>query len=103
MLGSAFRRVVLARRWLSFIVLCLGFAIFGSSTLNLFMLLRANIELVAQHGAMALMDGALRQFFELSATLVVGMAGYIVFKACEHSLVHRLTDPPSASAPPHSP
>jgi hypothetical protein len=99
MIVALFRRVVLARRWLSFIVLCAGFAVFGACTLNLFVLLRANLGLVAAHGVMALLDGAAQQFAELMLTLVAGMAAYIVFKACEHSLVHGLIHTPDEDNP----
>jgi hypothetical protein len=91
MIGQAFRRVVLARPWLSFVVLCLSFALFGAGTLNLFNLMVANLSLIAEHGAMALADGAAIQFLELLTTLAVSMAAYVVFKACEHALVHGLT------------
>jgi hypothetical protein len=87
MLGRAFRRCVLSRHWLSFVMLCLSFAVFGAGTLNLFNLFRANIGLIADHGVMALVDGAALQLLELLATLLMSMAAYVVFKACEHSLV----------------
>ena len=90
-MAGALQRVVLRRRWLAFVVLCAGFAVFGLCTLNLFVLLRANLGLIAEHGSMALLDGAAQQLLEIVLTLLVGMAAYIVFKACEHSLVHDLT------------
>jgi hypothetical protein len=93
MLDRAFRRVVLARRWLTFVVLCMSFALFGGGTVNLFNMFRLNLELIAEHGLMALADGAAQQLVELLLTLALSMAGYIVFKACEHRLVHGLTHP----------
>lgn len=99
MIAAAFQRVVLSRRWLSFVVLCAGFAVFGACTLNLFVLLRANVGLIAEHGVMALLDGAAQQLIEIVLTLLVGMAAYIVFKACEQSLVHRLTHTPDEEDP----
>ena len=93
MLGRAFRRGVLSRRWLTFVVLCLSFALFGSGTVNLFNMFSQNLGLIAEHGLMALADGAAQQFVELLLTLVLSMAGYIVFKSCEHRLVHGLTCP----------
>jgi hypothetical protein len=91
MLVRTFQRVVLARRWLCFVVLCLSFLAFGIGTLNLIGMFRLNLNLIAEHGGMALADGAAQQFFELLLTLLGSMAAYIVFKACEHSLVHGLT------------
>ena len=86
MLGRAFRRVVLARRWLTFVVLCLSFLLFGAGTLNLIGMFRLNISLITENGTMALADGAAQQFVELVLTLVLSMAAYVVFKACEHRL-----------------
>ena len=87
-----FKRVVLTRRWLTFVTMCVAFAVFGASTINLFNMFRANIGLIANYGLMALADGAARQFVELAFTLLLGMLAYIVFKACEYRLVHQLTD-----------
>ena len=87
-----FKRVVLTRRWLTFVTMCVSFAAFGASTVNLFNMFRANVRLIADYGFMALADGAARQFVELLLTLVAGMVAYIIFKACEYRLVHLLTD-----------
>ena len=87
-----FQRIVLSRLWLSFIVLGLAFLAFGAGSLNLFFLLRANSELVLEHGWQALMDGAAVQLVELLLTTYVSMVGYVVFKACEYRLAHWLCD-----------
>ena len=87
------QRVVFARAWLTFVVLVISFLIFGAGTYNLFLLLKANLELIAQHGMQALADGAAQQFIELMFTAALSMAAYVLFKACEHRLVHRLCDP----------
>ena len=42
-----FRRAVLGRRWLCFVVLGLSFLAFGVGTVNLFRLLGANVSLIA--------------------------------------------------------
>jgi hypothetical protein len=94
-LAAWFRRVVLGRRWLTFVVLGLAFFVFGSGSLNLFFLLKANADLLATHGWQAIMDGGLQQTLELLVTGYVSVAAYVVFKACEHALVHQLCDPPS--------
>ena len=87
------QRVVFARAWLTFIVLVLSFLVFGAGTYNLFLLLKANLALIAEHGTQALADGAAQQFIELMLTAALSMAAYVLFKACEHRLVHRLCDP----------
>jgi hypothetical protein len=43
---SALRRLVFGRRWLTFGVMGLAFLAFGAGTFNLFILLRANTELL---------------------------------------------------------
>jgi hypothetical protein len=90
-LSSGFRRHVLAHRGRCFLVLVLAFVAFGIGTLNLFMLLAANLRLIGEHGWMALADGALRQMLELVLTAVLSLAAYVVFKACEYRLVHDLS------------
>jgi len=87
-----FQRVVLGRRWLCFVVLGLSFFAFGAGTFNLFLLLRANTALIVDHGWQALADGAAQQFVELVVTGMLSVAAWVVFKACEHRLVHWLSD-----------
>ncbi len=93
MLARWLQRWVLSRRWLTFIVLGLSFLCFGAGTLNLGFVLKANLDLIAQHGWMALMDGAAQQLLEIIVTGYLSMAAYVIFKACEYRLVHGLTDP----------
>ncbi len=92
MLRSWFHRVVLRRLWLTYIVMGVSFLLFGCGTLNLIHLLQANLELVSAYGWMALADGALRQLLELVFSGYAALLAYIVFKACEHRLVHWLGD-----------
>lgn len=86
-------RVVFRRVWLTFAVMVAAFLVFGAGTLNLFFVLKANLELIAEHGWQALADGAAQQLAELVLTAASSMAAYVLFKACEHKLVHRLCDP----------
>ena len=92
MLPRWLQSLVFSRRWLTFIVMGLAFLGFGAGTYNLFFLLKANTELVVEHGWMALGDGAAQQMFELLVTAYFSMAAYILFKACEHRLVHWLAN-----------
>jgi hypothetical protein len=82
--------MVLRRAWTCFIVLGLSFLGFGIGTVNLASLLKANLDLVLNYGAQALMDGAAVQLLELLCNAYMAMAFYVVFKACEHRLVHGL-------------
>jgi hypothetical protein len=94
MLKTWFHRLVLKRRWSTFLVMGLAFFAFGAGSLNLFYLLKANAGLLAEHGWQALMDGGLQQLLELLVTGYLSLAAYVVFKACEYSLVHAAIDPP---------
>ncbi|AXK39846.1 hypothetical protein [Crenobacter cavernae] len=82
---------------LTFGLMGAGFLGFGLATLNVIALLLANLQLVAEHGVMALKDGALRQFLELTGSGYFGLACYLGFKTCEKLLVDRLTAPQDAS------
>ena len=83
---ALFQRVVLSRLWLTFIVLGLSFFVFGAGTLNLGLLLMANLHLLADAGWQAVTDGALQQLIELVVTGYLSIAAYVVFKTCEHRL-----------------
>ena len=83
-----FRRIVLSRPWLTFVVMGLAFFVFGLGTYNIVMLFSANAALIANHGWQALMDGAALQLVELLASGYLSMAAYVVFKVCEHRLAH---------------
>jgi hypothetical protein len=96
-LHRALHRLVFAQAWVSFVVLVASFLTFAGLTVNLAFVLKANLDLIAEHGWMALADGAAQQFVEIVATAVLAMAAYVLFKACEHRLVHGLTDPPRQS------
>lgn len=85
-MSTLFGRVVLSRLWLTFLVLGLSFLAFGACTLNLGLLLTANVQLLRDYGWQAVGDGALRQFCELVLTGYLSMAAYVVFKTCEHRL-----------------
>lgn len=76
---------------LTFLVMAAAFAGFSLETIEIFHLLSANLEFIARHGALALMEGAGRQFVGLLASLAVGLVCYLVFKACERILVDRMT------------
>lgn len=92
-----FNRVVLTRRWATFLVLGLAFFSFGVGSLNLFLMLKRTIELLREFGWQAAMDGGLAQLVELILSGYASMAGYVVFKACEYSLVHHIIDVPGES------
>ncbi|MCE3284988.1 MAG: hypothetical protein K0R70_1244 [Steroidobacteraceae bacterium] len=87
-----FSRVVLGRQWATFLVLGVAFFVFGVGTLSLFMLLQANLNLLADHGWQAVRDGGAWQLAELLVTGYLALMAYLVFEVCKASLVRRWLD-----------
>ncbi|CAN5272320.1 hypothetical protein BH11PSE9_BH11PSE9_16010 [soil metagenome] len=87
-MNTFFQRHVLSRLWATFIALGLGLLVFGACTVNLGLLLMANLQLLQGYGWQAVMDGAIWQLLELVLTGYAGLVAYVIFKSCEH----RLTD-----------
>ncbi|MET0383773.1 MAG: hypothetical protein ABW032_10175 [Burkholderiaceae bacterium] len=90
-----FRRIVLRRPWLTFVVMGLAFFGFGAGSLNLLRLLGANAEFLLANGLMGLVDGGLRQLLGLLASGYAAMLAYVVMKSCEHTLSAWLCGSPS--------
>ncbi len=87
-----FRAQVLSRRPVTFLVLGISFLAFAAGTVNLGMLLIANLTLISQHGWLALREGAAIQLLELLASTYLSMVAYIVFKCCELRLSRWVVD-----------
>jgi len=91
------------RRWVEFLFwhpkvtfLLMGafFLMFGFTSVNLFVVLKANIELFLEYGAMVIEDGALQQLFEIIGACYLSIVFYVLFKTCERILIERLTGKP---------
>src|SRR5437879_3008283 len=89
--------VLWKHRWLTFLLMGLFFLLFGAMTVNIFVLLKANIDLFLDYGTMVIADGALLQLAELIGYGYLSMLFYVLFKACEHILVAYLTSERSAN------
>jgi len=84
-------KAALKLHWLLTLVLMGVFALlFSLVSLNIVVMLNANFNLIATHGAMALLDGALMQLIELVLYGYVAVVCYVLFKACESVLVGRI-------------
>jgi ABC-type uncharacterized transport system permease subunit len=77
--------------WFTFILMGLSFLLFGFYSVNLFVLLKANVELILEYGMMAMADGAAQQLAELLFAAYLSMLFFLAFKVCERVLVSRLT------------
>jgi hypothetical protein len=76
---------------LAFVTMGVCFIGFSLSSYNLIVILRANLDLLAEYGWTAAADGGLRQLFELVGLSYLSLACYLGFKCCEKLLVDRLT------------
>jgi hypothetical protein len=76
---------------LTFALMGALFLLFGITSVNLFVLLKANIDLFLEYGLMVVADGALEQLVDLVGSVYLSMVFYILFKVCERVLVERLT------------
>ena len=80
-----------ARPKLTFMLMGVLFLLFGITSVNLFVLLKMNVDLFIQYGAMVIADGALEQLVDLIGSAYLSMVFYVLFKVCERVLVERLT------------
>jgi hypothetical protein len=75
----------------TFALMGVFFLLFGVSSVNLFVLLKLNIDLFVEYGLMVIADGALQQLVELVGSAYFSMLFYVLFRVCERILVERLT------------
>ena len=92
--------LTIPRRWLAFldrhqrltfVLMGLFFLAFGVTSVNLFVLLKMNLDLFLEYGLMVIEDGALRQLIDLLGSAYLSILFYLLFKVCERILVDRLT------------
>ena len=76
---------------LTFVLLGLFFLLFGLTSINLFFLLKANLNLFLEYGLMVIDDGALEQLMELLGSAYLSMLFWLLFRLCERILIERLT------------
>ena len=80
-----------AHPWLTLVLMVAFFLCFGVTSVNLFVLLKMNIDLFIQYGLMVIEDGALEQLVDLIVSATLSIVFYLVFKVCERVLVEKLT------------
>lgn len=73
-----------------FLLMSLCFIFFGLFSLDLVRVFSANAEYIFSNGVAGLMDGGLLQLLELCLGAMGAMICYLVFKICEHILVHKI-------------
>ena len=76
---------------LTFVLMGAFFLAFGVTSVNLFVLLKLNLDLFLQYGLVVIEDGALQQLVDLLGSAYLSILFYLLFKICERILVDRLT------------
>jgi hypothetical protein len=88
----AFRKMLMFH-WLATFLLMGLFSVLGAlASINIFVLLDANVRFLSQHGVMAVMEGALTQLGQLLLSGLFALAMYLGFKACERVLVEKMLE-----------
>ena len=72
-------------------LMTLAFLVSGALSVDLVRLLHANLGFLAEHGWLAVRDEGLWQLLGLLLRALLATLGYLLFKLCEHALVHRLS------------
>jgi ABC-type uncharacterized transport system permease subunit len=87
---------------ITFLLMGVFFLMFGFMSVNLFVVLKANIELFLEYGPMVIEDGALQQLVEIIGTSYLSIVFFVCFKVCERVLIERLSGKPlrDVQAPP---
>ncbi|WP_035060515.1 hypothetical protein [Andreprevotia chitinilytica] len=85
------------------IVMAVAFIGFASFSVNLLMVLHANLSFIWEHGWFALRLGALEQLIGLLFSGVAALLFYLLFKTCEKLLVEKISDTATADKPKSEP
>ena len=76
---------------LTFVLMGAFFLLSGITSVNLYVVLTANIGLFRMYGSQAIDDGALWQLAEILATGFLSVLFFVLFIVCERVFVDRLT------------
>jgi hypothetical protein len=90
--STALKRYLTRHPFLAFLLMGITFLAVGLISLNMIYMFRANLEFVINNGLMGLRDGGLQQLVELLVTGYLGMALFVLFKACEKIVVERMLE-----------
>ena len=74
----------------TFVLMGAFFLAFGVTSVNLFVLLKMNIDLFVEYGLMVIEDGALQQLVELLSSAYLSMLFWLLFRLCERIIIERL-------------
>jgi hypothetical protein len=78
----------------TFLLMGVFFLLFGLASINLYVVLKANVDLFLHYGLMVIDDGALMQLGEIAGSVCLSILFFVMFAICERILVGRLTARP---------
>jgi hypothetical protein len=76
---------------LTFVLMGAFFLLSGITSINLYVVLKANIDLFRKYGAQVIEDGALLQLAQILGTVFLSIFFFVLFVVCERIVVDRLT------------
>jgi len=76
---------------LAFLLMGAFFLLSGVMSIDLYVVLKANVDLFRKYGAQAIDDGALRQLVEILGTAISSIVFFVLFVMCERIVVDHLT------------
>ena len=76
---------------LTFVLMGAFFLLSGVASIDLYVVLKANIELFQKYGTAVIDDGALMQLAEILGMTVLSILCFVLFIVCERIVVDRLT------------
>ena len=82
--------VLRAHTLLTFLLMGGFFLLSGVTAIDLYVVLKANIDLFRMYGIMVIYDGALQQLFEILGTAIVSIVFFVLFVVCERIVVDHL-------------
>jgi hypothetical protein len=77
--------------WLTFVLMGAFFLLSGVMSIDLYVVLKANIELFQKYGTEVIGDGALTQLAQILGMAVLSILCFVLFIVCERIVVDRLT------------
>ena len=78
---------------LTFLLMGGFFLLSGITSINVYVMLKANIDLFWMYGIMVIYDGALQQLVEILGTAIMSIVFFFLFAVCERVVVDRMTAP----------
>ena len=77
--------------FLTFVLMGAFFLLSGITSINLYVVLKANIDLFRMYGATVIEDGALQQLFQIIGTALLSIVFFVLFVVCERVFVDHMT------------